>query len=63
MYLFGSCVELPAHFFCAVKSVNSLFVVMGVFCLGCLVIGLILIDHDHCEVGGGGGGAHEGHNH
>ena len=32
------------------------------FVVGAIAIGLVLLDHEHCVPGGGGGG-HEGHGH
>jgi UTP--glucose-1-phosphate uridylyltransferase len=44
------------------------FACVGMFIFGAIVIGLVLLDHEHCEAGGDDdgeeeGGAHDGHNH
>ena len=51
------------------KSIPLKSAAILVFCLGALAIGLVLLDHQHCNAGGGdghdhgGGDAHAGHNH
>lgn len=42
------------------KTARMQFMCALLFIIGATAIGLILLDHKHCEVGGGD---HEGHNH
>ena len=67
MFLFGATVELPQEFMKEAKTGKQVLYIVSSFAVGCIVMGLVLLDHDHCDAGsiegGGGGGAHEGHNH
>jgi zinc transporter ZupT len=54
----GAAECLPRAFDNAIsqgQKIKSMFM----FAFGAILIGLVLMDHEHCEVGGG----HEGHNH
>lgn len=45
---------------------NTILPVLLGFLVGAIAIGLVLLDHDHCEEGGGHGhdhGGHDGHDH
>jgi hypothetical protein len=67
MFLFGATVELPQEFMKEAKTGKQVLYIVSSFAVGCIVMGLVLLDHEHCDAGsiegGGGGGAHEGHNH
>ena len=54
----GAAECLPRAFDNAVSPQEKLKS-MFMFAVGAILIGLVLMDHEHCEVGGG----HEGHNH
>ena len=52
------------HLFEEVQDVNQMVVRLLWFCVGCVAIGLILLDHEHCSSTndeGGGGHAHHDH--
>lgn len=65
MYLFGATVELPMHFLDEMQtSLKNMLLIMLSFSVGCVAIGLVLLDHEHCEVSTSGGGSSDsGHNH
>ena len=55
------------HLFEESKDMRSMILRLFWFCVGCVAIGLVLLDHEHCSVGasteGGGGGGHQHHRH
>jgi len=69
VYLQIGCAECMGRMYAQAKSVPLKSAAILVFCLGALAIGLVLLDHQHCNAGGGdghdhgGGDAHAGHNH
>ena len=51
MYLFGSTVELSKHFMPEmVLSTERFALIITSFMIGCVCIGLILLDHEHCDL-------------
>ena len=59
IYLQIAASECMPRIYKAATSVQLRFIGIFAFFLGALAIGLVLLDHKHCEAGGG----HEGHNH
>ena len=66
----GASECMPKFYSSASKSKLLHFAGIAAFCIGCLAIGLVLFDHDHCVAAPSGatgaaatGGAHAGHNH
>ena len=45
------------------RSLQFKFTILIFFIVGCVAIGLVLIDHEHCEAKDGGGGGGGGHAH
>ena len=50
------------HLFVETKDVREMIWRLLWFCIGCVAIGLILLDHEHCSTGDSSGGGH-GHHH
>lgn len=65
IYVFVAISELPEVILRGVKTVPQLAARLLAFSVGCVALGLILLDHDHCDSSGGSaadaGG--DGHNH
>jgi zinc transporter ZupT len=64
MYLFIALAEIaPLMFKQDDKTVDIWKQLIG-FCVGVMALGLVLLNHEHCSVGGDtGGDAHAGHGH
>uniref|UniRef100_A0A6U4J8R7 Uncharacterized protein n=1 Tax=Phaeomonas parva TaxID=124430 RepID=A0A6U4J8R7_9STRA len=58
MYLFVAAAELPEIMTRGVDSFAGAFLRLALFALGTIAIGLILLDHEHCEPDDGSGGGH-----
>lgn len=54
LYLQIGATECMPRVFEACKNVSERLLCLGTFCLGCLLIGLVLLDHQHCSAGGHG---------
>ena len=70
IYLQIAASECMPKVYKGATSVQLRLIAFLAFFVGCLAIGLVLLDHKHCTAGGGheghnhgGGGGHEGHNH
>ena len=70
IYLQIAASECMPKVYKAATTVQLRLIAFLAFFVGCLAIGLVLLDHKHCTAGGGheghnhgGGGGHEGHNH
>jgi zinc transporter ZupT len=59
MFIFCALVELPTLKILKTDSMGDTLANLGLFILGCTIMGLILLDHEHCTVGG----SHESHDH
>jgi zinc transporter ZupT len=59
IYLQIAASECMPKIYNAATSVQLRLIGFFAFFVGALAIGLVLLDHKHCEAGGG----HEGHNH
>ncbi|KAL9139520.1 Zinc transporter ZIP12 [Amphidinium carterae] len=65
VYIFVALTELGPAFFLEAenKSIVASLARLGLFALGATLIGLVLLDHEHCIAGGGGEGGGGGHAH
>ena len=66
VYMYIGATECGGHMMKSEGSTPKLALAcVGLFILGAIVIGLVLLDHDHCEAedDDGGDGGHDGHGH
>lgn len=64
IYIFVAIAELPGVIMQEVKSMHQICVRLLAFCVGCVALGLVLLDHDHCDNNNNSSGAGgDGHNH
>ena len=67
VYIYIAAVECMPRVYELAKDTKLRLLALFLFCLGCVGIGLVLLDHEHCvpdsDKDGGSSGGHDGHAH
>lgn len=48
VYVHIAATECMSHVYSYSGDVKALIMSFGFFCIGCIAIGLVLLDHEHC---------------